>query len=466
MDTRSKGRMSKSLPKLTLELLPKFEKAVAKFLDLLFDDKDPVWSDAPRVLITGGIRVGKSTRGAFRALRAIFRPNTRLIWLVGPTYKHTHEEFRMLLEWCTKLNLVQGRPSLPQDGIRSMTLKTGCRIETRSADHPERLASVAPDLIILCEPGQMSAEIYDIVLGRLVERRGTLYMVGTLEDDQRVQRWAWYENLATEWASHPDGHYERSYELPTWTNKKIFPLGFQDPWIQERREAMSEYRFERMFAGKPTGVENPVFALLHESGVKDEIYTPCLATNFVDGAIGVDYGRTWDHPSAIVVVHVDDIGRYWIREAWEGRKVDKTEIESMVKLFQEEYKIWQGCVDPNQAILADTLGFTIAAGGQAHGKPSDMRFSLVNGVLENRQLYFDSTGQSTIDVYESMKLCRKVVNLKGELVYNRPIGDDLAQALCYAIECLRGNYQEIPILNYGETTFRYDHSEPTTRGVI
>lgn len=423
-----------------------FERALARKLNLVFADDDPVWCDARRILITGGIRAGKSTRGAFKAFKESLNPRCKLIWLVGPDYVHAQEEFRMIYEWAQQFNLVE-RVSMPQDGVRRLLLRTGCQIETRSAKHPERLASVAPDGIVLCEPGQMPSEVYEIVLGRLTQRRGWLFMCGTLEDGLAHRRWAWYEDLAVSWAGNGSDAPERSFSLPTWSNRVIYPDGEDDAELQSIKASVSDYQWQRTYGGVPLGVENPAFPLLWEMNSTEEFIIPRDA-RFVDGAIGVDVGRTWDHPSAIVAVSVDEYERYWVRDCWVGVRADLNELVSVVESFKANYEIWQGCVDPRETILAMMLGFAIAPGGSTGGKPTETRIHLTNGLLENRAFFFE-LGTNAEDVYHSMRLCARVRNAQGEVVYNRPKGDDLAQACMYAIELLRGNTIEIPPLDMG-----------------
>src|SRR5690606_7164081 len=90
-----------------------------------------------------------------------------------------------------------------------------------------------------------------------------------------------------------------------------------------------------------------------------------------------------------------------------------------------------------------------------YGKPSEMRFSLVNGVLEQGQLFFDLEGEGVDKVWTSMRMCARIPNGKGELVYNRPIGDDLAQATAYAFETLRGQVRYVPEVEFGGAEIQY-----------
>lgn len=274
------------------------EREIARTLNLDFADNDPVWCDAKEVLINGGWRSGKSTRGAFKGFTKLLDPSVRLIWLVGPDYIQSREEFRYMFEWAVELRLIpepiKQNSGLPQNGSRWFRTITGALVETKSAKHPETLASKAPDFVLLCEPGQMPSEVYDMVQGRLLERRGDLWMVGTLENEEGVlkPRWQWYEDFAVRWLKNGEGARERAFSLPTWSNHIIFPLGLDDPELQARRAKTSEYTWRRRYGGEPMGIENPVFGLLHEPGFENEVLdVPPEGMTFTGGAIGVDYGR-------------------------------------------------------------------------------------------------------------------------------------------------------------------------------
>ena len=456
---------SKAAPIQPLRLEPglklKFEKTVAKELGLVFSDSDPVWSSARRTLITGGVRAGKTTRGAYKAFKESLNPSVRLIWLVGPDYMQCQEEFRLIMEWCVQMNLINDPIkdiSMPQNGQRTLHTRLGCTIQTKSAKHPETLASVAPDGVVMCEPGQMSSEAFIACTERLRQKRGWMFLCGTLEDDVAKPRWVWYEQLAVEWLKHDRASDERAYSLPTWTNTVIFPEGLNDPELIEARAMSSDYKWARRYGGEPLGVENPCFPVLWDAtAAQDLMLYPDEDIRWDGGAIGVDYGTTFEHPSAIVVVGIDQFQRYWIRDVWLGLRVDASELVSIVEAKEDQYNIHQGCTDPNQRFMADILGYQWAKMGQGSTR---LRISLANGLLERNLLFFDRSGVNTQAAWDSMSICRYVVNGKGELVYERPLGDDAAQALMYAVELLRGGgHVEIPHLDMGRVSFKFDNNE-------
>lgn len=452
------------------------EREIARTLGLQFDDDDPVWCDSKEVLLSGGWRAGKTVRGAFKAFLQLLNPSKRLIWLVGPDYLQCREEFRYIFEWAVQLQLIQEpvkqNAGMPQNGSRWLRTVTGCRVETKSAKHPETLASVAPDFVLLCEPGQMSSEVYTMAQGRLLERRGDLWLSGTVENEEGTlrPRWQWYEDFATEWLHNPPGARQRAFCIPTWTNRVIFPLGLDDPELQARKAMLSDYTWKRRYGGMPEGVDNPIFRTLHEPEwehglhlvVPDEL-------QFTGGAIGVDYGTRKDHPSAVVAISQAHDGSYWVRAAWKGFHADPREIASVCTRYEEAYDIWQGCCDPNQNFMAETLGYATARGGMAErgSRPTEMRFALVNGLLESRELYFDLYGENMREVIASMRSMRWVMDSRGGFHYERPIGDDVGMAVCYAIELLRGeSLVEIPQLSAGSMRFSFTSANDNHRGSI
>ena len=448
------------LSALDPSLRGKFESTLAKELGLNFLPSDPVWSTARHTLITGGVRAGKTTRGAFKAFKESLNPAVRLIWLVGPDYVQAQEEFRMIMEWSIRLGLIRDINkdiSTPMNGQRTLKTRLGVTIQTKSAKHPETLASVAPDGIVMCEPGQMSGEVYGMCIGRLIEKGGWMFLCGTLEDDVAKPRWAWYEKLAVEWLKHGTDSDQRAYSLPTWTNTTIYPEGINDPRLVFAREQSSDYVWQRKYGGVPEGVENPVFPMLWE-GTQDELMVfPDPDVEWMGGAIGVDYGTTFEHPSCIVVVGIDNYDRYWVRDVWLGLRVDASELVSIVEAKQNQYGIYQGCVDPNQRFMADMLGYEWARSGMGSTK---FRFSLVNGLLERNMLFYDRANPVTQEAWNSMALCRYVTDGRGQLAYERPVGDDAAMAVCYAIEKLRGD-RALPMvpIEAGSVHFSWGNGE-------
>jgi len=157
-------------------------------------------------------------------------PHSDLIWIAADTYDLTRQEFEYMmealvsLEW-TSANLV----SLPKPRYHPCAMEThwGCRIETRTLHDVVAFAARAPDLIILCEPGQAPSDTLRAARERLSTRRGRLWMSGTFEDIPE----AWLEDVWRRWVRWPNEESGKSYSVPTWLNRYSFPGGRHDPEI-------------------------------------------------------------------------------------------------------------------------------------------------------------------------------------------------------------------------------------------
>ena len=183
--------------------------------------------EARKILVAGGERAGKSWTASLYATCRV--PFGSLYWLVGPDYEQARPEFNYMVDQLGRLGAIDGARavSAPRIGKASVRLKTGQLIETKSADEVTKLASVAPDGIIMCEAAQHSMESFYKCVGRIAEKRGWLILVGTFEGSE-----GWYPELYTEWSNPTNLDGGVTFSLPSWGNTIVYPGGFNDPEIQ------------------------------------------------------------------------------------------------------------------------------------------------------------------------------------------------------------------------------------------
>lgn len=412
---------------------------------------------ARQLIVIGGWRAGKSTvAAAFVFVRAQL-PGCRLIWILGPDYAQARQEFRYIMVWAQKLGMLDPNSlSMPQDGSMTLSLRNGCKIETKSAQHPERLGSVAPDGILMAEPGQVNGETYIMVVGRLAERRGWMIAAGTLEDDEGHPRWAWYEELAQEWLLNEDGSEYRAFCLPSWTNTAIFPGGEEDEEIVRLKGIFTTFVFNRRIAAIPTGPENPCFPELWEPDAAHwylKPLKPLLGTiQWRDGAHGADQGSTEDHPCVHVTTMRATSGDIWVVDAkWKVGASDE-DWKEWKRDAGKEWGISAGRTDPNEMVLAQMLGYEKALGGNAGGGPTTMRLGIAAPRIRQRRFFFAIDMPGVREVFRSMKGMGYRKNPQGKLEYNRKagvfsnleqrytkdVGDDGGQAVLYSLEQLIG----------------------------
>jgi len=206
----------------------------------------------------GGWRAGKSRLAASGKLMGEMLTGN-LFWLVGAKYEMTRPEFDYVSQDVAKLypNGVKTRQVQihgPREGPCYINISNEILIETKSADDPRTLAGKAPDGVVICEAGQVLWDTVERCLGRVLEKRGWVFAIGTFEESV-----GWYVDKWFEWQK--DNVFNaRSYSLPTWSNTALFPEGVNDPWIQRMRVELGDDKFQEKLGGVPHPPTSRVYA--------------------------------------------------------------------------------------------------------------------------------------------------------------------------------------------------------------
>lgn len=206
-------------------------------------------------LAAGGVRVGKS-KSASRSMDWFAALKDALIWIIGPDYHQCHAEFDYMLTPYQKLGMA-GNVSRPLEGPRSFYIHGGAKVETKSSDDLRKLASFAPDAIMVVEAGQQQYGLMEKVLERGLENDAYVVLSGTFEGAL-----SWYPDLYRELQIPDNPMMGKSFSLPSWSNTVVFPLGKNDPKFLRLKAGMSEELYmERIEAVpyRPSGVVFPEF---------------------------------------------------------------------------------------------------------------------------------------------------------------------------------------------------------------
>ena len=150
-------------------------------------------------LIVGGERAGKSKVNSKELLYHWFitpppvgkSKKDALYWLLGNDYEACRGEWEHIVEDFQRLELLAAPPTKNIDP-GEILLQDGTRIITKSARYPEKIATVAPDGILVCEAAQVDYDVFLRAKTRLAEKRGWLCMAGTFEQEDYV---GWYREL-------------------------------------------------------------------------------------------------------------------------------------------------------------------------------------------------------------------------------------------------------------------------------
>lgn len=201
--------------------------------------------------VSGGVRAGKS-KSVARSCDWFTCVQNGLVWIVGPDYNQTRNEFRyMMAPYRDAGFLVESKTSMPKEGPWSFSIDGGATVETKSADSLEKIAGEAPDALLIVEAGQHDSGIFEKSLERALEKNAPILFSGTFEG-----AFSWYADQWIAWqGSNTLG--ARSYSLPTWSNTYIFPEGQDDPRFKEMRDSIPEDVYKERIEAipfKPSGL--------------------------------------------------------------------------------------------------------------------------------------------------------------------------------------------------------------------
>ena len=210
-----------------------------------------VYCTAREVLGGGGERAGKSFI-ASDYLNVRFWEGT-LYWIAGKDYDRCHAEFEYTAKAMLAISAVRAENiSVPKNGQWSMMLETGCVIKTWSLKDWLKVGSEAPDGVVICEVAQTELMEYRRLCDRTAEKRGWVVGTGTFESSL-----GWYPET---WKLYQlPGQQGRSFSLPSWSNRVIYPGGYNDPEIQRLKANYTEDYFNERFGGVPSPPHGLVF---------------------------------------------------------------------------------------------------------------------------------------------------------------------------------------------------------------
>lgn len=433
-------------------------------------------------IVTGGVRAGKSTWAAAKVWVSL---QTKLLfgqpalyWIVGPDYPQAKAEIGYLRKWA----LLTGdhlESTEPDEGSRSLDIKGGIHIETKSGKYTERLGSVAPDGILVVEAGQNSEELLTVMRERSMEKSCPIWYSGTLESDVLKPNWAWYSETAEKWEADRDRAHG-SYRLPSWVNLSVYgdcrtatrvdpsllaycPDENHGPTHSGRLHPEIERSYQlallkgdldtwkRRVAGEPTGLPFIVYPQLSNENT-DRLVAFSGGTQ-IDATGGGDYGTV--HPTVLsVVTYHPRIGvqlpgeftnNAWVREVcWnEDDPGDVSWLRRTQDYLARKWKVppqkWG--FDPNEKFMAKSFKAE-AVSGSAGSR--EYRIGLTGSRLNADALFFDITGPGVAKAYEQMKRVHRVKQRSGELKLVR-LDDDGAATIENNIEMKDGMVRlEIP----------------------
>jgi len=208
---------------------------------------------AREVLGGGGERAGKSVIAADYFNVRSMNVRDGLYWIAGKDYDRCHEEFEYIAKAMIALGAVKPENvHTPQNGQWHMKLETGAAIQTWSLKDWLKVGSEAPDGIIIAEVAQITLQEYIRLCDRTAEKRGWVVGTGTFESSL-----GWFPEM---WKLYQlPGQAGKSFSLPSWCNKYVFPGGENDPEILKLKAKHTADHFSERFGGVPCPPKGLVF---------------------------------------------------------------------------------------------------------------------------------------------------------------------------------------------------------------
>lgn len=216
-------------------------------------------ADERVLLVAGGRRAGKSTWLAANLLPFMFKSWSR-VWLIGPDYDLAREEFDYIQRWLEWLNVPIINLSKPMQGSYTLETKWHSKLETMTGKNEEKIEMVSLDAAGITEAGQINKIILDRVRYRVSQKRGPIYMSGTLMAAQ-----AWYVNALKKYKNGDEFHEWKSFSVPSFDNLAAYPGGEQDEEIQSMKRNLPVEEYARGVLAEPVAPAGLVFKEFDEN---------------------------------------------------------------------------------------------------------------------------------------------------------------------------------------------------------
>lgn len=196
----------------------------------------------------GGPRSGKSLFGSMEVVP--WSLHSDLIWVAADSYDLARQEFEYIYEALLSLNWTEPRLiTFPENKYQPCAVETlwGTLIETKSLKDNQTFVARAPDVVLICEPGLTNVTSIHRAWERLTTKRGLLLAPGTAERSA-----PWMMEYWSKWKRWPNEDHAKSWSVPSWLNKTIFPKGLHDPETEKLRRMCDTFdEFLLRFVGVP-----------------------------------------------------------------------------------------------------------------------------------------------------------------------------------------------------------------------
>lgn len=247
----------------------------------------------------------------------------RIFWIVGPDYSDCEKEFRVLWDSAKKLDLPMDKPGSynnPLGGFMHISLWDGLfQVHCKSARYPDGLDGEGLAGVELVEAAKLKPHVWQkYIRPALADTGGWSLQTSTPEGKNWFYR-HWQRG------QDPSKMNWRSWRLPSWVNKYLFPGGKDDPEIKDMRDDMSEERFKQEIEADFTEFVGRVFKDFDEEiHVGDYPFRMDLPI-----FLAVDYG--WTNPFVVLGIQVDVFQNVYVCGEYRNVNRDTNEVVKDLK---------------------------------------------------------------------------------------------------------------------------------------
>jgi len=239
----------------------------------------------------GAIRAGKTFLGARITAAEAYRrrnPKSNLGWIVAPTYP-------MSLVPERELELVLDRAAIKRRvrQERAIELQNGFRLETKTAEYPDRLRGPGLAIVWIDEASLISQHAWNIILGRVLDTDGIILVTTT----PRGRNWLYEE------------FYLRSKTDPDYM---VVQAKTEDnPTISKDEIAKLRSRYKGEFAAQELDAEFVTFSglVFKNFDIKKHVIPPLVPKQHATVFAGIDFG--FNDPFVCLWIAKQD-GHYYI----------------------------------------------------------------------------------------------------------------------------------------------------------
>jgi hypothetical protein len=201
-----------------------------------------------------------------------------------------------------------------------------------------------------------------------------------------------------------------------------------DPgYLQFLRATLSDYEIAVLVEGRAEAVPNAIFAELAERRPQIVTALPSEMT-FTRAGIGVDWGTTKQHQSAVVCASRAKSGVVWIRGSWMSPVGSSNELAKVAGRFRSEYGASFARYDASQGSLKDDLLAYFPSDVDKGTRDVDGRIRALRGLLARDELRIDMAGPGNAELVQQLLRYHR----KDDGTVNETY-DDLVDACLYVV---------------------------------